>query len=108
VTSALVNLLDEDPDLADGLPAEEHPVARAALVGAAEELRVGVWSPVHDGEHYGALLLGGLLLREMTVAGRPSAELLGAGDVLLPLGTDNVTFVARTAAWRALAPVRLV
>ena len=108
MAASLVNLLDEDPDLGAGLPGDERPVARAALVGTLETVPAGRWSPIHDGEHYGALVLDGLLLREMTVAARPSAELLGTGDVLLPLGSDDVTFVARSASWRALAPVRLV
>ncbi len=107
VLAPLVNLLDEDPDLGTGLGDADRAVARAAAVAAVEHLPLGRWSPIHDGEHYGALVLDGLLLREMTVAGRPSAELLGAGDVLLPLGEDAVTFVARAVSWRALAPVRL-
>jgi hypothetical protein len=42
---------------------------------------------VHDGEHYGALVLEGLVLREMAVAGRPSAELLGAATRCCPWAT---------------------
>ena len=107
MTGGLVHLLDADPDLAADLPASARPLARASLVAAVETLPAGACAPADDGEHYGALILGGLLLRQMTVAGRPSGELLGAGDVLLPLGRDQVSFVARTMAWQALSPVRL-
>jgi CRP/FNR family cyclic AMP-dependent transcriptional regulator len=103
----LVHLLDVDPDLGAGLGEHETHVARAALVSEADRLPKGAWSPVRDGEHYGALILGGLVLREMTVAGRPSAELLGVGDVLLPLGADPVTFVGRAVSWRTLSPTRI-
>jgi hypothetical protein len=44
----------------------------------------------------------------MVVAGRESGELLGAGDVLLPRGVDQVTFVPRPvslARARSPAPV---
>ncbi len=103
----LAHLLDEDPDLAAGLAGADRALARGALVAETERLPEGRWGSLHDGEHVGALVLDGLLLREMTVAGRPSAELLGAGDVLLPQGADQVTFVAREVAWRVLAPARL-
>jgi CRP-like cAMP-binding protein len=107
VPRPLVHLLDADPDLGTGLAAMELAVARAALVSATDSLRAGRWAPISDGDHYGALVLSGLLLREMTVAGEPSAELIGAGDVLLPLGSDEVTFVPRAVSWRVLAPAQV-
>jgi CRP/FNR family cyclic AMP-dependent transcriptional regulator len=107
VPSSLVHLLDADPDLGAGLTATQRTLARAALVSPVERLRLGRWAPISDGEHYGALVLDGLLLREMVVAGQPSAEVIGAGDVLLPLGSDEVTFVPRAVSWRVLVPARV-
>ena len=107
MATPLVHLLDADPDLAAGLAPAARAMARAALVASGEELPAGSCAPVHHDEHYGALVLDGLMLRQMTVAGRPSGELLGAGDVLLPLGQDQVSFVARSMAWTVLSPVRL-
>jgi CRP/FNR family cyclic AMP-dependent transcriptional regulator len=104
----LVNLLDEDPDLAVGLDDTERALARASLVGIVDTVSVGAWDAQADGDHFGALILDGLLLREMVVAGRESGELLGAGDVLLPRGVDQVTFVPRPISWRALDRLRLV
>lgn len=103
----LIKLIDEDPDIAAGLTGSERALARAAMVASAETVAQGQWEGVYQGEHVGALVLDGLLLREMKVADRPSAELLGAGDVLLPLGTDEVTFVPRPVSWRALTSVRV-
>lgn len=103
----LVRLLDEDPDLAADVGEVDLPRARRLILGTQDRLPAGPWQAVGDKDSIGALILDGLLLREMTVAERPSAELMGAGDVLLPRGEDAVTFVARTVSWTALGPIRM-
>lgn len=104
---SLVRLLDEDPDLGVDVGAADLPRARRLVLGAQDRLPSGPWEAVGDEGSIGALILDGLLLREMLVADRPSAELMGTGDVLLPRGDDAVTFVARTVSWTALGPIRV-
>lgn len=103
----LVHLLDEDPDLGVDIGAVDLPRARRLALGVEDRLPSGPWSAVGDDDSIGALILDGLLLREVTVADRPSAELMGTGDVLLPRGEDAVTFVTRTVSWTALGPIRV-
>jgi CRP-like cAMP-binding protein len=47
----------------------------------------------------GYLIVSGLLMREVTVAGRPSCELLGAGDVIRPWTRDPIELLPRTVSW---------
>src|SRR5439155_24875974 len=75
------------------------------------EIQPGSWRPVpvtHGKCLFGGLVLDGMLVRELAVAGAVSAELLGAGDLVLPEDADQaVPFVGARAAWTALAPTRI-
>lgn len=56
----------------------------------------------------GLLILDGMLVRRVGVAGRFGAELLGEGDLLRPGQREDVgTTLPRTAGWRALRPTRM-
>jgi CRP/FNR family transcriptional regulator, cyclic AMP receptor protein len=107
----LVRVLHEDPDLAHRLDEHEAQVAARQVVGLLEEIEPGGWrpAPVAQGKClFGGLVLDGLLVRELTVAGSVSAELLGEGDLVLPADADrSVPFVATRAAWTALEPTRI-
>jgi hypothetical protein len=107
----LVRVLHEDPDLAHRLEEEEAKLAARQVVGILQEITSGSWRPVpvtHGKCLFGGLVLDGLLVRELTVAGSISAELLGAGDLVLPEDADrNVPFVGTRAAWTALEPTRI-
>ena len=87
-TSPTVTLLDVDPDLGAEIPAEELELARRVTVSHAIELPRGGWDP-EDRERYGdrpfaLLVVEGLLTREVQLAHRSSAQLLGAGQLLHP------------------------
>jgi CRP-like cAMP-binding protein len=106
--STIIHVLREDSDLAEAvLPAQR---ARAVDQLVADELRipVGEWDGVvpvaPDG--LGLLVLEGLLLRRVAVAGRVGSELLGEGDVLRPWQADEPAILPRLAGWRVLEPVR--
>jgi CRP/FNR family cyclic AMP-dependent transcriptional regulator len=82
-----VSLLRDDPDLGSGLAPAEFAVARRALVAPAVTLEPREWTGADRGlrddlAEASMLVLDGLLLSEMVLAGCPSAELIGPGDVL--------------------------
>jgi len=107
----LVRVLHEDPDLAHRLDEREAALAARQTVGMLEEIPLGPWEPARLGAGkslFGGLVLNGLLVRELTVGGGTSAELLGAGDLVLPLDADEpVPFVAPKTGWVALEPSRI-
>ena len=77
-------VLLEDPELANNLRGERLTTATRECVARAIHIPAGAWSPRHDidGMHYGIglLMLDGLLVRRVGVAGRFGAELLAIGS----------------------------
>jgi len=107
----LVRILHEDPDLAHRLDADEVLAATRQTVGILERVPAGPWRPAKLAEGkclFGGLVLDGLLVRELTVADTVTAELLGAGDLVLPLDADEaVPFVGTETSWTALDTTRI-
>jgi len=103
-------VLDADPDLAEGLGAEEAHRAERASQADTRLLEPGRWSPQVGAEGMpatlGLLVLGGLLTREVTLLGRCSVELLGQGDLLRPWQPDAAddAVVPSEAAWTVVEP----
>jgi hypothetical protein len=83
-----VALLRVDARLRDAVPADELRVAERVLIVPRRSLPDGPLSPdtlVGDSARpFAALLLRGLVTHEVMLAGRCSANLLGAGDVFRP------------------------
>jgi CRP/FNR family transcriptional regulator, cyclic AMP receptor protein len=105
--SDAVRILAEDPDLADGLAGPRLDAAVAECVAETCECRAGVWSPPEEvGDMrfgIGLLILDGLVVRSVGVAGRYGAELLGDGDLLNPYHhEDTGTSLPVTGKWRVL------
>src|SRR4051812_17283059 len=107
----LVRVLEVDPDLGQGLDASELIDATRQAVGTLENAEPGPWRPhgVHEGKLlYGGLVFEGLMVRELTLGSSVSAELLGAGDVLVPYDADQVVpFVPSEMGWTVVEPVRI-
>jgi CRP/FNR family transcriptional regulator, cyclic AMP receptor protein len=84
----LVPVLDVDPDLGDGIAAEQLEQARRVCHAEDLEVRQGEWDPaastVATADGYGLLVLSGLLCRRVVQGQRYGAELLGPGDLLRP------------------------
>ena len=100
-----IALLDVDPDLAGSKTGPELAAIRDRLTAPVFRMPVGAMPepPPHkrDG-HLGFLVLKGLLLYEVSVCGRSTAELLGAGDLVRPSG-DNVSgTLASDVKWTVL------
>lgn len=110
--SRVCELLVEDPDLGEHLRGERRAAAVRASIVRTVEVPQGPWTAETDSamERFGIglLILDGLLLRRVSVAGRVGAELLGPGDLLRPWQSEDIgTTLPRAGGWRALSRCRL-
>lgn len=106
-TSGRTHLLTADPDLADRIPPADLELARRAVVADAHRLVPGPWQPSlqrSDGrDGFALLVLRGALTREVHLAGRRAAEILGPGDVVRPpLTTESL--LPHEVAWTVTEP----
>lgn len=81
-TTRGISLLDEDPELATGLPEEDLPLARRVLVVQGLTIDPGPWAFEEPEPSLGVLLLDGLVTVNVVVGDRVASELAGPGDVL--------------------------
>lgn len=105
------SVLDLDPDLGESLGPDTRRIARAASVALtfqAEtgELRLRPWLG-RVGSGLGVLVVDGVVVADVCVAGRVAAELIGAGDLLAPPAGAEDELLTHTIRWRALVPTRL-
>lgn len=81
--------------------------ATARLLDAdAGECDLWPWFAV-VGRGPGLLIVDGLIAVDTRVAGRTTTELVGAGDLLQPLASQDDEMVECETVWRALLPTRL-
>jgi hypothetical protein len=108
----IVGVLDVDPELGEKLPPEEFEAARTALLARTIAVETGPWHPMQlfsedDHPSLGLLLLEGVMTRQLSLAGRPSTELLGAGDLLRPWDMDSeLGMIPVEIQWQALVRTR--
>jgi CRP/FNR family transcriptional regulator, cyclic AMP receptor protein len=105
----VVQLLECDPELGEGLSGQERASATRALPVQATSLQPGPWRP--DAEprepgHLGYLVAAGLLVRRVEVGTGSSVELLGRGDLLRPWQEEISSFC--TASWEVLERTTVV
>ena len=103
----IINVLAQDPDLADYLEGERLEQAVEQCVARVVRFSEGEWSPMDDmGETQGALgmlLLKGMVMRRVDMAGRFGAEILGEGDMLRPWQDEDLGGLgARAGRWGVL------
>ena len=109
----VVRVLREDPDLLRGVDDATAQEAREAAIAPTLTLSAGSWHPPKDPErfshHLGLLLLSGLIMRSVQLAGAESPELIGAGDLIRPWDDHEgeVASVAFGSAFTVLTPVRM-
>lgn len=84
-----VALLDMQPDLAGDLSPEQRLAVRNALIVPGIEVEQGTWDPtacIQDeriiGPVLGVQVLSGVLVREVLLGARPSAQIYGPGDLM--------------------------
>ncbi|HEX8053582.1 MAG TPA: Crp/Fnr family transcriptional regulator [Thermoleophilaceae bacterium] len=112
ISDTQVRVLDADPDLAAGLPADELPAATHAALARTYLLATGTWTPpaswAGSASTLGLLVLDGLVMRSLELGDRSSTELLGEGDLLRPWQRDTEeALVACSVQWRVLEPTRI-
>lgn len=99
----VVQLLDCDPNLAEGMPEEEQAIAAQALPVRIARLGKGVWDPdltPPEPGYLGYLLIEGLVVRRIELAQGASVELLGRGELLRPWQEDASSFCR--ASWEVV------
>ena len=106
-----VRVLDEDLELAAGVDRASFHQARLAAVAPLIHVPKGGWDPPPAPREryrdFGLLILGGLLVRELEVAGRSFVELRGPEDLLRPWDdATEVTSVNARLRWTAREPTR--
>ena len=105
----VVRIFEHDSALLEGLdPATaEHLRTRLAVRRAWAE--PGPWAPVFReadlAGHLGLLVIEGLLVRTLHLAGRECSEIVGPGDLLRPWEADDGGgSVDHASEWRVLSP----
>ncbi|HEX5927251.1 MAG TPA: Crp/Fnr family transcriptional regulator [Baekduia sp.] len=93
----LVRLLDIEPELASRLREDDRAEARQRLVARTLTLPQGAdaagFRDARD-HPFGLVVVDGILLQDVHVAGRSSVQLLGRGDVLVPRAPTSEVDVA--------------
>jgi CRP/FNR family transcriptional regulator, cyclic AMP receptor protein len=102
-----ISLFDADPELVAGVPDEDRETAQRSLIVPSITLESGVWTPPKELPFslvIGLLVLTGVISREIVLAGRRTAELLGPGDILRPWD-EYPAFGAPPPLWRVQSPL---
>ena len=80
------SLFDIDPELGELVDARHVTAARQRAIVAVAELSAGAWSPEcldrASGRPFAIMVVEGLVLRELLLAGSTATELLGPGDIV--------------------------
>jgi CRP/FNR family transcriptional regulator, cyclic AMP receptor protein len=88
-----VRLLQADRDLAEAIPEEDRLAARRLIVSDAQRLARGPWKPdvvCEDGtQGFALVIVEGLVLREVLLAGRRAAQVYGPGDMVRPVASGD-------------------
>lgn len=108
----VTRVLEQDPELGEGLDAERLAAASVHARAVVIELARGEWSeqewPAGARDGLGLLVLEGLLLRRVGLDGRFGSELLARGDLLRPWQREDAgVSVPRRLGWRVLRGCRL-
>jgi CRP/FNR family transcriptional regulator, cyclic AMP receptor protein len=107
-----IRLLEAQPDLRQGLDAEQAAAATVRVVARTVQLRAGDWTPStvrsNRRDQLALLVIDGILSRTVTLAGRSVVELLGDEDLVRPWDNHaEPTSVPAEVTWTVLRPTRL-
>lgn len=104
----LIRVFDLDPELVEDLDPPTATHLRHRLGARRYWLDRGIWEPDFDPDacrgHLGLLVLDGLLVRTMCLAGRECSEVVGPGDLLRPWEGDEDSSIPYETTWRVLQP----
>ena len=106
-----VSLLEIDPDLGERLDARSRELARRCAVARLAHVACGSWRPADvpgSEAAIGLLVVDGLLLHRVAIAGRQTAELLGPGDVLRATeAAEGFEAVPLSSRWQVCEQARV-
>jgi hypothetical protein len=108
-----IRVLEAQPELAEGLDAEQAALARRHAVAVLDSVDAGPWRPDQEYANtpgsIGLLVIDGLITRDLRIAGRWCSELLGPGDVLRPWDFEDAAgeSVQSDSSWTVLEPARI-
>jgi CRP/FNR family cyclic AMP-dependent transcriptional regulator len=105
----VIRIFDHDPELLDGLDAATAAHLRRWMTTRCAWAEPGAWLPDFRAAeivgHLGLLVIDGLLVRTVRLAGRECSEVVGPGDLVRPWdGDELVSSVASASEWRVLIP----
>ncbi|HEY4097551.1 MAG TPA: Crp/Fnr family transcriptional regulator [Baekduia sp.] len=105
----LIRVFDHDPELLDGLDATTAAHLRRRMTTPRAWADPGAWlpdfSPSEIVGHLGLLVIDGLLVRTVRLAGRECSEVVGPGDLVRPWDGDELASSVESASdWRVLIP----
>jgi CRP-like cAMP-binding protein len=106
----LIRIFEYDPELLHGLEPEVAEHLRRRLAARRTWAEPGAWEPAYDPRqvagHLGLLVIDGLLVRTVTLAGRDCSEVVGPGDLIRPWDREDLAdSVPCHSTWRVLQPV---
>ncbi len=105
----MVSLLEAEPDLARWVAPNERAAAARATRVPEVLLEPGLFDPrtvfKRGREGFGALIVSGLVVREISMGGRPTVRLLGPGDVFTEQAPDDEPL--ETGVWSVSLTTRL-
>jgi CRP-like cAMP-binding protein len=102
-----IALLRADAELRAVVPADEQPLAERVAVVPVQRAEPGAWNPrtlERDArEPFAAVLIEGVLTREVTIAERGTTQLIGPGDVFNPW-PETRAVLPTSVEWRVAEP----
>lgn len=105
-----VSLLDADPELGDWIDPSCRDAARRATRVPVTDLEAGPFDPAEVLGHFqggfGALILSGLVTREVSIGRNPVLRLLGPGDLFLDEAPPADT-IEPSDSWSASVATRV-
>jgi CRP/FNR family transcriptional regulator, cyclic AMP receptor protein len=104
MTAAVIQLLVEDPDLAENMDPDAARQARELIRARVFRVPKGPWRPPEiDHGTMGLMLLKGLMVRRLTLGPVSASEVVGPSDIIRPWENDLIpSLMPSTTDWRVL------
>lgn len=103
-----IPILELDAELGSAVHPDQRQIAKRYATAPLMTLDSGPWVPEPMQGALGLLVIEGLLLRTITLAGRSTTELLGEGDLLRPWDHDGGSAEMPVQwRWTVVEPARL-
>jgi CRP/FNR family cyclic AMP-dependent transcriptional regulator len=105
----VIQLLREDPDLAEHMSPEARHQATELIRARVFRVPKGIWDPPGiDHGTTGLLLLDGLMVRTLQLGRVSSSEVVGPSDIIRPWETEMIgSLVPGVTSWRVLEPAQV-